>query len=99
MKSMTTAAALCLAAALQMMGSTNYTASKSNTGDFVVVQSGHNGQPGSLLRYSAGGRLLGTIATLPSGIAVAKSRGNYMVVTGSALVQVTPTGSATTIAH
>ena len=99
MKRMTTAAALCLAAALQMMGSTNYTASKSNTGDFVVVQGGHNGQAGSLLRYSAGGRLLDTIATLPNGIAVAKSRGNYMVVTGPTLVQVTPTGGVATIAQ
>jgi hypothetical protein len=96
MKRITTAAALWLTAALQMMGSTDYTASKSSTGNFVVIQ---GGQQGSLQRYSTGGRLLGTIAAVPSGIAVAKNRGNYMVVTGSALVQVTPAGSVTTIAN
>lgn len=96
MKRMTAAAALCLAAALHMMGSTNFTASKSSTGNFVVVQ---GGQQGSLQRYSTGGRLLETIAAVPNGIAVAKSRGNYMVVTGSALVQVTPAGSVATIAN
>jgi hypothetical protein len=95
MKRMTTAAALWLAAALQTMGSTSYTASKSNTGDLVV----QGGEPGILQRYSAGGRLLGTIASVPNGIAVAKSGGNYMVVTGSALVQVTPAGTVTTIAN
>jgi hypothetical protein len=96
MKRMTTGAALWLVAALQTMGSTNYTPSKSSTGNFVVVQ---GGQQGSLQRYSTGGRLLDMIAAVPNAIAVAKSGGNYMVVTGTALVQVTPAGSVTTIAN
>jgi hypothetical protein len=101
MKRFTTAmVSLWLAGSLQMTAAVNYNASKSNTGNFVITA----GQPRSLMRYSADGRLINTIAGVPGAIAVAKDTfGNYMVLTaspaGSALVQVTPTGVVSPIAN
>lgn len=96
MKRITTVAALWVGAALQMLGQgLNYNASKSNTGNFVI----ETGQPFNLQRVSKTGVAMGTIASVPNGIAVAKVGGNYMVSTGSSIVQVTPLGSMTTIAN
>lgn len=95
MKRITVVTALCLGAAVQMMAGLNYNASKANTVNLVI----ESAQPFSLQRVSKTGVLMGTIASVPNGIAVAKVGGNYMVSTGSSIVQVTPLGSVTTIAN
>jgi hypothetical protein len=70
--------------------------SRSNIKNNLVVS---NSSPGTVQRYTEDGLLLSTIATVPNGIAMAKNLGNYMFVTGTSLVQVTPTGGVSTVAN
>ncbi len=89
------ALALGLLALAELGGqSINYNASKSNTGNIMSI----DGTPRTLHRYSASGVLMGTIASVPNALVATKVLGNYIVSTGTTVVQVTPAGTVTQIA-
>lgn len=71
----------------------NYTSLDSNLGNLAILA----GNPAALLRYSNTGLLINTIAPVPNAIAVTKVLGNFLVTTGSTLLQVTPVGAVTTL--
>lgn len=81
-------------AALNVWGQFTFTPERSNLGNLVILAD----NPTTLQRYNVQGFKINNIAQVPNGIAVTKVLGNYMVSTGSTLLQVTPTGTVTTVA-
>ena len=84
-----------IAALLSYGQAVNYNSLDANLGNLVIL----NGSPTALQRYGNTGFLINTIATVPNALAMTKVLGNYLVTTGTSLVQVTPAGTVTTVAN